>query len=156
MPRRGRPAAAGDPGVPQRGFLAKSGNFHRDVRGRLAGRARRLFLEKDSKVSSWRRDVGTRGLVSTVAGGDGTVCIPRLEYKYSKLVMDAAARESDATSPDSCAIMEGEDAEDELLFATEMSLFGKLKALTAKVRGGVGGWKQPWSSHRTSHGGGGI
>ncbi|KAF4800049.1 hypothetical protein TURU_048522 [Turdus rufiventris] len=56
----------------------------------------------------------------------------KLEYKYSKLVMDAAARESDATSPDSCAIMEGEDAEDELLFATEMSLFGKLKALTAK------------------------
>lgn len=56
----------------------------------------------------------------------------KLEYKYSKLVMDAAARESEATSPDSCAIMEGEDAEDELLFATEMSLFGKLKALTAK------------------------
>ncbi|KAI1230844.1 hypothetical protein IHE44_0008276, partial [Lamprotornis superbus] len=56
----------------------------------------------------------------------------KLEYKYSKLVMDAVARESDATSPDSCAIMEGEDAEDELLFATEMSLFGKLKALTAK------------------------
>ncbi|XP_038018636.1 endosome/lysosome-associated apoptosis and autophagy regulator 1 isoform X3 [Motacilla alba alba] len=97
VPRRGRPAAAGDPGVPERGFLAKSGNFHWDVRGRLAGRARRLFLEKDSK-----------------------------------LVMDAAARETDATSPDSCAIMEGEDAEDELLFATEMSLFGKLKALTAK------------------------
>ncbi|KAL9824677.1 endosome/lysosome-associated apoptosis and autophagy regulator 1 isoform 3-T3 [Geothlypis trichas] len=56
----------------------------------------------------------------------------KLEYKYSKLVMDAAARETDATSPDSCAIMEGEDAEDELLFATEMSLFGKLKALTTK------------------------
>ncbi|KAM7032570.1 endosome/lysosome-associated apoptosis and autophagy regulator 1 isoform 4-T4 [Acridotheres tristis] len=56
----------------------------------------------------------------------------KLEYKYSKLVMDAVARESDATSPDSCAIMEGEDAEDELLFATEMSLFGKFKALTAK------------------------
>ncbi|NWV65884.1 K1324 protein, partial [Malurus elegans] len=56
----------------------------------------------------------------------------KLEYKYSKLVMDAAARESEATSPDSCAIMEGEDVEDELHFATEMSLFGKLKALTDK------------------------
>ncbi|XP_027489238.1 UPF0577 protein KIAA1324-like, partial [Corapipo altera] len=56
----------------------------------------------------------------------------RLEYKYSKLVMDAAAREGEAASPDSCAIMEGEDAEDELLFATEMSLFGKLRALKAK------------------------
>ncbi|XP_032566532.1 UPF0577 protein KIAA1324 homolog isoform X2 [Chiroxiphia lanceolata] len=56
----------------------------------------------------------------------------KLEYKYSKLVMDAAAREGEAVSPDSCAIMEGEDAEDELLFATEMSLFGKLRALKAK------------------------
>ncbi|RMB99524.1 hypothetical protein DUI87_24261 [Hirundo rustica rustica] len=64
--------------------------------------------------------------------GTGTLAVPRLEYKYSKLVMDTAARESEATSPDSCAIMEGEDTEDELLFATEMSLFGKLKALTAK------------------------
>uniref|UniRef100_A0A8C5T3V0 Endosome-lysosome associated apoptosis and autophagy regulator 1 n=1 Tax=Malurus cyaneus samueli TaxID=2593467 RepID=A0A8C5T3V0_9PASS len=62
----------------------------------------------------------------------------KLEYKYSKLVMDAAARESEATSPDSCAIMEGEDVEDELHFATEMSLFGKLKALTDKVRRGGG------------------
>ncbi|NXK43594.1 K1324 protein, partial [Piprites chloris] len=58
----------------------------------------------------------------------------KLEYKYSKLVMDAAAREGEAASPDSCAIMEGEDAEDELLFATEMSLFGKLRALKAKRR----------------------
>lgn len=142
MPRRRGPAAAGDPGVPERGFLAKSGNFHWDVRGRLAGRARRLFLEKDSKVSNWQRDLETRGLALS-RGDDGTACVPRLEYKYSKLVMDAAARETDATSPDSCAIMEGEDAEDELLFATEMSLFGKLKALTTKVRGGVGGGNNP-------------
>ncbi|NWU88079.1 K1324 protein, partial [Onychorhynchus coronatus] len=56
----------------------------------------------------------------------------KLEYKYSKLVMDAAARDGEAASPDSCAVMEGEDAEDELLFATEMSLFGKLRALRAK------------------------
>lgn len=150
MPWWGCPAAAGDPGVPERGFLAKSRNFHWDLCGCLASHARRLFLEKDSKVSNWRQDWGTRGLalsrggVGGVGVDDDTTCIPRLEYKYSKLVMDAAARESEATSPDSCAIMEGEDAEDELLFATEMSLFGKLKALTAKVRGGTwgGGWKQ--------------
>lgn len=130
--------------MPERGFLAKSWNFHWDLCGRLASRARCLFLEKDSKVRNWRRDLGTRGLALSrggVGGGghDDTTCIPRLEYKYSKLVMDTAARESEAASPDSCAIMEGEDAEDELLFATEMSLFGKLKALTAKVRDGTGG-----------------
>lgn len=82
---------------------------------------------------------GDTGTSTVMGGADDTACIPRLEYKYSKLVMDAAARESEATSPDSCAIMEGEDAEDELLFATEMSLFGKLKALTAKVRDGIEG-----------------
>lgn len=71
--------------------------------------------------------------------GDGIACVPRLEYKYSKLVMDAAARETNATLPDSCAITEGEDAEDEL-FTNKMSLFGKLKALMSKVRGGVG-WR---------------
>ncbi|XP_054032521.1 endosome/lysosome-associated apoptosis and autophagy regulator 1 [Dryobates pubescens] len=56
----------------------------------------------------------------------------KLEYKYSKLVMNAAAKESELAAPDSCAIMEGEDAEDDLLFATKKSLFGKIKALTAK------------------------
>ncbi|NXI34702.1 K1324 protein, partial [Galbula dea] len=56
----------------------------------------------------------------------------RLEYKYSKLVMNAAAKESEMPAPDSCAIMEGEDAEDDLLFATKKSLFGKIKDLTAK------------------------
>lgn len=61
--------------------------------------------------------------------------IPRLEYKYSKLVMNAAAKESELPAPDSCAIMEGEDAEDDLVFASKKSLFGKIKSLTSKVRG---------------------
>ncbi|XP_052671275.1 endosome/lysosome-associated apoptosis and autophagy regulator 1 [Harpia harpyja] len=56
----------------------------------------------------------------------------KLEYKYSKLVMNAAAKESELPAPDSCAIMEGEDAEDDLVFATKKSLFGKIKSLTSK------------------------
>ncbi|NXX85185.1 K1324 protein, partial [Urocolius indicus] len=56
----------------------------------------------------------------------------KLEYKYSRLVMNAAARDSELPAPDSCAIMEGEDAEDELLFATKKSIFGKIKSLTSK------------------------
>ncbi|XP_049688655.1 endosome/lysosome-associated apoptosis and autophagy regulator 1 isoform X1 [Accipiter gentilis] len=56
----------------------------------------------------------------------------KLEYKYSKLVMNAAAKESELPAPDSCAIMEGEDAEDDLVFASKKSLFGKIKSLTSK------------------------
>uniref|UniRef100_A0A8C3BZI4 Endosome-lysosome associated apoptosis and autophagy regulator 1 n=1 Tax=Cairina moschata TaxID=8855 RepID=A0A8C3BZI4_CAIMO len=56
----------------------------------------------------------------------------KLEYKYSKLVMNAAAKESELPAPDSCAIMEGEDAEDELIFASKKSLLGKIKAFTSK------------------------
>lgn len=75
--------------------------------------------------------------------------IPRLEYKYSKLVMNAAAKESELPAPDSCAIMEGEDAEDDLVFASKKSLFGKIKSLTSKVRGRGGA--QPQSRHQRSH-----
>lgn len=58
--------------------------------------------------------------------------------------MNAAAKESELPAPDSCAIMEGEDAEDDLLFATKRSLFGKIKSLTSKVRaGGVGEEHKP-------------
>ncbi|NXN98059.1 K1324 protein, partial [Rhinopomastus cyanomelas] len=55
----------------------------------------------------------------------------KLQYKYSRLV-SATARESELPAPDSCAIMEGEDAEDELLLTTKNSLFGKIRSLTAK------------------------
>ncbi|KAM9255352.1 LOW QUALITY PROTEIN: endosome/lysosome-associated apoptosis and autophagy regulator 1 [Cariama cristata] len=54
-----------------------------------------------------------------------------LEYKYSKLVMNAAAKESELPAPDSCAIMEGEDAEDDLVLPPR-NRFGKIKSLTSK------------------------
>ncbi|XP_039179264.1 endosome/lysosome-associated apoptosis and autophagy regulator 1 isoform X1 [Crotalus tigris] len=57
----------------------------------------------------------------------------KLEYKYSKLVMNASAKDGELPAADSCAIMEGEDAEDDLLFTSKNSLFGKIKAFTSKV-----------------------
>ncbi|XP_066481062.1 endosome/lysosome-associated apoptosis and autophagy regulator 1 isoform X1 [Tiliqua scincoides] len=57
----------------------------------------------------------------------------KLEYKYSKLVMNASAKDSELPAADSCAIMEGEDAEDDLIFTSKNSLFGKIKAFTSKA-----------------------
>ncbi|NWS78789.1 K1324 protein, partial [Crotophaga sulcirostris] len=56
----------------------------------------------------------------------------KLEYKYSKLVVNATAKESELSVPDSCAIMEGEDAEDDLVMTTKRSLFGKIMSFTYK------------------------
>ncbi|XP_021233025.1 UPF0577 protein KIAA1324 homolog isoform X2 [Numida meleagris] len=56
----------------------------------------------------------------------------KLEYKYSRLVLNAAAKESELPAPDSCAIMEGEDGEDELIFASKKSLLGKIRCLATK------------------------
>lgn len=66
----------------------------------------------------------------------GVVC--RLEYKYSRLVLNAAAKESELPAPDSCAIMEGEDGEDELIFTSKKSLLGKIRCLATKVGVGTG------------------
>ncbi|XP_009995857.1 PREDICTED: UPF0577 protein KIAA1324-like, partial [Chaetura pelagica] len=46
--------------------------------------------------------------------------------------MTAVAKDTELVAPDSCAIMEGEDAEDELLFTTRKSLFSKIKSLTSR------------------------
>ncbi|KAL8168515.1 UNVERIFIED_CONTAM: hypothetical protein K2H54_000801 [Gekko kuhli] len=57
----------------------------------------------------------------------------KLEYKYSKLVMNSSAKDSELPAADSCAIMEGEDVEDDLIFTSKNSLFGKIKAFTTKA-----------------------
>ncbi|XP_059510800.1 UPF0577 protein KIAA1324-like homolog isoform X2 [Stegostoma tigrinum] len=56
----------------------------------------------------------------------------KLEYKYSRLVMNANSREVELPAADSCAIMEGEDNEDEIVYSNKPSLLGKLKSLTSK------------------------
>nr|XP_045753002.1 endosome/lysosome-associated apoptosis and autophagy regulator 1 isoform X2 [Mirounga angustirostris] len=56
----------------------------------------------------------------------------KLEYKYSKLVMNTALKDCDLPAADSCAIMEGEDVEDDLIFTSKKSIFGKIKSFTSK------------------------
>lgn len=65
-----------------------------------------------------------------------SMCLPllRLEYKYSKLVMTTNSKECELPAADSCAIMEGEDNEEEVVYSNKQSLLGKLKSLATKVR----------------------
>ncbi|XP_077463450.1 endosome/lysosome-associated apoptosis and autophagy regulator 1 isoform X1 [Stigmatopora argus] len=52
----------------------------------------------------------------------------KLEYKYSKLMMSSGSKECELPTADSCAIMEGEDTEDDLLHLTHKNFFNKMKA----------------------------
>ncbi|XP_035257144.1 endosome/lysosome-associated apoptosis and autophagy regulator family member 2-like [Anguilla anguilla] len=58
----------------------------------------------------------------------------KLEYKYSRLVM-TANKECELPAADSCAIMEGEDNEDEVVYPNKPSLLGKLKSIATKGNG---------------------
>ncbi|CAL8368427.1 unnamed protein product [Lota lota] len=51
----------------------------------------------------------------------------KLEYKYSKLITAGDKEECELPAADSCAIMEGEDAEDDLIYLTKKSFFHKAK-----------------------------
>uniref|UniRef100_A0A8B9LMZ8 Si:ch211-163l21.8 n=1 Tax=Astyanax mexicanus TaxID=7994 RepID=A0A8B9LMZ8_ASTMX len=57
----------------------------------------------------------------------------KLEYKYSKLMMNAGEKECDLPAADSCAIMEGEDAEDDLIYLTKKSFFTRIKSFSREV-----------------------
>ncbi|KAF7209731.1 endosome/lysosome-associated apoptosis and autophagy regulator 1 isoform X1 [Nothobranchius furzeri] len=52
----------------------------------------------------------------------------KLEYKYSRLMMNSGGKECELPAADSCAIMEGEDAEDELMDLSNKSFFKKIKS----------------------------
>ncbi|KAM4609945.1 endosome/lysosome-associated apoptosis and autophagy regulator 1 [Polymixia lowei] len=54
----------------------------------------------------------------------------KLEYKYSKLMMSSGDKECELPAADSCAIMEGEDAEDDLIYLTKKSFFTKIKSFS--------------------------
>uniref|UniRef100_A0A8C4H0I1 Endosome-lysosome associated apoptosis and autophagy regulator 1 n=1 Tax=Dicentrarchus labrax TaxID=13489 RepID=A0A8C4H0I1_DICLA len=49
----------------------------------------------------------------------------KLQYKYSKLMMNSGDKECELPTADSCAIMEGEDAEDDIMYLTKKSFFTK-------------------------------
>ncbi|XP_034028186.1 UPF0577 protein KIAA1324 homolog [Thalassophryne amazonica] len=54
----------------------------------------------------------------------------KLQYKYSKLVMSSGGKECELPTADSCAIMEGEDAEDDVIYLTKKSFFTKMKSFS--------------------------
>ncbi|CAI9542752.1 unnamed protein product [Staurois parvus] len=56
----------------------------------------------------------------------------KLEYKYSKLIMTANSKECELPAADSCAIMEGEDNDDDVVYSNKQSILGKLKSLATK------------------------
>ncbi|XP_018432286.1 PREDICTED: UPF0577 protein KIAA1324 homolog [Nanorana parkeri] len=55
-----------------------------------------------------------------------------LEYKYSRLMMNAPSKDGELPAADSCAIMEGEDVEDELVFNNRHSILRKFMSLSRK------------------------
>lgn len=54
----------------------------------------------------------------------------KLQYKYSKLMMSSGGKECELPTADSCAIMEGEDAEDDVMYLTKKSFFTKMKSFS--------------------------
>lgn len=52
----------------------------------------------------------------------------KLQYKYSKLVDSSGNKECELPTADSCAIMEGEDAEDDIMYFTKKPFFSKIKS----------------------------
>ncbi|GLD45997.1 UPF0577 protein [Lates japonicus] len=54
----------------------------------------------------------------------------KLQYKYSKLMMSSGGKECELPTADSCAIMEGEDAEDDLMDLTKKPFFAKIKSFS--------------------------
>lgn len=54
----------------------------------------------------------------------------KLQYKYSKLMMTAGDKECELPAADSCAIMEGEDAEDDLIYLSKKPFFRKIKSFS--------------------------
>ncbi|XP_039617411.1 UPF0577 protein KIAA1324-like homolog [Polypterus senegalus] len=60
----------------------------------------------------------------------------KLEYKYSKLVM-TSNKECELPAADSCAIMEGEDNDEDVVYSNKSSLLGKLKSIATKGNGDI-------------------
>lgn len=63
---------------------------------------------------------------------NGLWSVARLEYKYSRLVM-SANKECELPAADSCGLAEGEEPDDDVVYAQKPSLLGKLRAIANKV-----------------------
>ncbi|KAJ7407179.1 hypothetical protein WISP_128917 [Willisornis vidua] len=90
-----------------------------DALSTFYGKVQKLVLSAQSKTTMRLKEPAKRDF--------------RLEYKYSKLVMTTNSKECELPAADSCAIMEGEDNEEEIVYSNKQSLLGKLKSLATKV-----------------------
>uniref|UniRef100_A0A671YMD3 Endosome-lysosome associated apoptosis and autophagy regulator 1 n=1 Tax=Sparus aurata TaxID=8175 RepID=A0A671YMD3_SPAAU len=61
----------------------------------------------------------------------------KLQYKYSKLMMNSRGKECELPTADSCAIMEGEDAEDDIMYLSKRSVFKGLFTYSKKDHANV-------------------
>ncbi|TNN82881.1 UPF0577 protein [Liparis tanakae] len=57
----------------------------------------------------------------------------KLQYKYSKLMVSSGGKDFELPSADSCAIMEGEDAEDDIMDLTKKSFLTKMRSYSREV-----------------------
>ncbi|XP_069483927.1 endosome/lysosome-associated apoptosis and autophagy regulator family member 2 isoform X2 [Ambystoma mexicanum] len=89
-------------------------------------------------IDFWLKAGASVGVFIAVILGALTCCFwkknKKLEYKYSKLVMTANSKECELPAADSCAIMEGDDNDDEVVYSNKPSILGKLKSLASKER----------------------
>ncbi|XP_040009905.1 endosome/lysosome-associated apoptosis and autophagy regulator 1 [Xiphias gladius] len=74
----------------------------------------------------------------------------KLQYKYSKLMMSSGGKECELPTADSCAIMEGEDAEDDLMDLTRKSFFTKINSFS-RARTSDGFDSVPLKSSSSGH-----
>ncbi len=117
-------------------FLAEGGRWAWSVLCSFARLLDLLLLEEEQKVGFLFLEVYNLLFFLVYANklhASVSLCSDRLEYKYSKLVM-SANKECELPAADSCAIMEGEEnEEDEVVYANKSSLLAKLKAIATKV-----------------------
>lgn len=124
------------------GLLAQIWCFHWNHCGAAADQHQLLFLEEDTQVRLHGflfYLIETAGVWHCSWYGENRTKTQalrcRLQYKYSKLVMNSSGKECDLPSADSCAIMEGEDAEDDIMYLTKKPYFSKIRGYSQEVSG---------------------
>lgn len=121
------------------GLLAQIWCFHWSHSCRAADQHQLLFLEEDTQVRLhgfsfiWFKQLVRRCSRYSDNRTITQALRCRLQYKYSKLVMNSSGKECDLPTADSCAIMEGEDAEDDIMYLNKKPFFSKIRAYSREV-----------------------
>lgn len=121
------------------GLLAQIWCFHWNDSCRASDQPQLLFLEEDTQVRLlgflfvWFKQLVWRCRRYSDNRPIRQALCCRLQYKYSKLVMNSSGKECDLPTADSCAIMEGEDAEDDIMYLTKKPFFNKIRAYSREV-----------------------